>query len=199
SGSGKTTLLTLLLRFYDPTEGQVLLDGVDLRDYDVASLRRATGVVPQEPFVFTGTIRDNIALSRPEASLEDIIAAARAAGLEETIARMPDRFDTVVGERGANLSGGERQRLAIARALLKRPELLIFDEATSHLDTATERAIQDSLRKELAGRTVVMVAHRLSTVRDADIIYVMDRGAVVEAGSHAELLTLDGRYAALWR
>src|SRR5262249_5744795 len=109
------------------------------------------------------------------------------------------RFDTVVGERGANLSGGERQRLAIARALLKRPELLIFDEATSHLDTATERAIQDSLRKELAGRTVVMVAHRLSTVRDADIIYVMDRGAVVEAGSHAELPTLDRRYAAPWR
>jgi HlyB family type I secretion system ABC transporter len=199
SGSGKTTILKLLMQFHAPTEGQILVDGVDARDLDVTSLRRGIGLVSQDPFVFTGTVRDNIAMGRPEATLDEVVAAARAAGLEEVIARLPQRFDTVIGERGANLSGGQRQRLAIARALLAKPELLIFDEATSHLDTATERAIQDSLQHALAGKTVVTVAHRLSTIRDADLIYVLEHGQIVEQGTSHELLLLGGRYAALWR
>jgi ATP-binding cassette subfamily B protein len=198
SGSGKSMLLKLLMGFYAPTEGRVLIDGVDLRDLDLASLRGGLGLVAQEPFVFSGSVRDNIALARPGAPLDEVIAAARAAGLEEFINALPERYDTVIGERGANLSGGQRQRLAIARALVRRPDVLIFDEATSHLDTATERAIQESLRTALAGKTVVLVAHRLSTIRQADLIYVLARGRVVESGSHAELLALGGWYAALW-
>jgi ATP-binding cassette subfamily B protein len=199
SGSGKSTLLKLLMGFYAPTKGQVLFDGVDLRDLDLASLRGRVGLVAQDPFVFNGTVRENIALGRPGAELNEVIAAARAAGLEEFIAGLPERYETVIGERGANLSGGQRQRLAIARALLRQPDVLIFDEATSHLDTATERAIQENLRTALAGRTVVLVAHRLSTVKDADLIYVLHQGRVAEHGSHRELLARAGWYAALWR
>jgi ATP-binding cassette subfamily B protein len=199
SGSGKSTLLKLLTRLYDPTEGRVLIDGVDTRDFELASLRGGVSVVAQDPYVFCGTVRENIALGRPEASLDEVMAAARAAGLHEFIAGLPERYDTVIGERGANLSGGQRQRLAIARALLRRPEVLIFDEATSHLDTATERAIQESLRTALAGKTVVLVAHRLSTVQDADAICVLHQGRVVETGTHRQLLALRGRYAALWQ
>ena len=169
SGSGKSTLLKLLMGFYDPTEGRILIDGVDLRDFELASLRARIGLVSQEPFIFNGTMRENIALGRPGATREEVIAAARAAGLDEFIAGLPERYETVIGERGANLSGGQRQRLAIARALLRKPEILIFDEATSHLDTATERAIQENLRTALAGKTVVLVAHRLSTIKDADL------------------------------
>jgi HlyB family type I secretion system ABC transporter len=197
SGSGKTTILKLLMRFHDPSEGQLLFDGVDVRDLDTASLRARIALVSQEPFIFTGTLRDNIAMARPGAPLEDILRAALQAGLGDVIQRLPQRLDTVIGERGANLSGGQRQRLAIARALLAQPDVLIFDEATSHLDTATERAIQDTMRTALAGKTVVVVAHRLSTVRDADIIYVLDRGSVVERGTHRELLAVRGKYAAL--
>jgi ATP-binding cassette, subfamily C, bacteriocin exporter len=199
SGCGKSTLLKLLMRFYDPTDGQVLIDGVDLRDFDLESLRRQVGIVSQEPFIFNGTLRDNIALGDPEADLNDIIAAARAAGLDDFINRLPDRFETILGERGANLSGGERQRLAIARALLRKPALLIFDEATSHLDTATERAIQENLRGVFANRSVLLVAHRLSTIRDADLIYVMHRGQIIEQGDHESLMAAGGRYAELWR
>jgi ATP-binding cassette subfamily B protein len=199
SGSGKSTLLKLLQGFYAPTEGRIRIDGVDLQDFELASLRRGVGVVSQEPFIFNGTLRDNIALGRPEATLEEVMAAARAAGLEEFITGLPERYETVIGERGANLSGGQRQRLAIARALLRQPEILIFDEATSHLDTATERAIQESLRTTLAGKTVVLVAHRLSTVKEADLIYVLHQGRVVEQGSHVQLMAARGRYAALWR
>ncbi len=198
SGSGKSTLLKLLQGFYTPTEGRIMIDGVDMRDFELASLRGRVGVVSQEAFVFTGTLRDNIAVGRPEATLEEVMEAARAAGLEEFIAGLPERYETVIGERGANLSGGQRQRLAIARALLRRPDLLIFDEATSHLDTATERAIQESLKTSLEGRTVVMVAHRLSTVKGADLIYVVGQGRVLEQGTHAELMSLGGQYAALW-
>jgi ATP-binding cassette, subfamily C, bacteriocin exporter len=198
SGSGKSTLLKLLMGFYAPTEGQLLIDGLDQRDFDLESLRRGIGLVSQEPFVFNGTVHDNIALGRPEATLEEVIEAARAAGLADFIATLPERWDTKLGERGANLSGGQRQRLAIARAILRRPDLLIFDEATSHLDTATERAVQESLRTVLAGKTVVLVAHRLSTVKDADLIYVLHQGRVVEQGSHRELMAVGGRYAALW-
>ncbi len=153
----------------------------------------------QEPFIFNGTLRDNIALGAPEAELNDIIAAARAAGLEEFITRLPERYETMLGERGANLSGGERQRLAIARAMLRKPALLIFDEATSHLDTTTERAIQENLRGVFADKTVLLVAHRLSTIREADLIYVMHQGRVVEQGDHHSLMAAGGRYAQLWR
>ena len=199
SGCGKSTLLKLLLRFYEPSAGQVAVDGVDLRDFDLASLRSRIGIVSQEPFIVNGTLRENIALGAPEAELNDIIAAARAAGLEDFIARLPERYDTNIGERGANLSGGERQRLAIARALLRKPALLIFDEATSHLDTATERAIQENLRGVFAGKTVLLVAHRLSTIREANLIYVMHQGQVVEQGDHQSLMARGGRYAQLWR
>jgi HlyB family type I secretion system ABC transporter len=199
SGSGKSTFLKLLQGFYAPTEGRILIDGVDMRDFELTSLRSRVGVVSQEAFVFTGTLRDNIAVGRPEATLDEIMATARAAGLEEFIASLPERYDTIVGERGANLSGGQRQRLAIARALLRRPDILIFDEATSHLDTTTERAIQESMKTALAGRTVLLVAHRLSTVKDADLICVMQQGRIVEEGTHAELMALGGRYSALWR
>jgi ATP-binding cassette subfamily B protein len=199
SGCGKSTLLKLLTRFYDPTAGQVMIDGVNLRDFDLASLRSRIGIVSQEPFVVNGTLRENIALGNPHAELNDIIAAAKSAGLEEFIARLPERYETIIGERGANLSGGERQRLAIARALLRKPSILIFDEATSHLDTSTERAIQENLRGVFADKTVLLVAHRLSTIREADLIYVMHRGQIVEQGDHATLMAQGGRYAQLWR
>lgn len=199
SGSGKSTLLKLLLGYYAPTEGRLLIDGVDLRDVDLASWRGRVGLVAQDPFIFNGTVRDNIALGRPAAPLEAVTAAARAAGLDEFITALPERYETVIGERGTNLSGGQRQRLAIARALLRQPEVLIFDEATSHLDTATEGAIQENLRTVLLGKTVVLVAHRLSTIKEADLIYVMHQGKIEQAGTHAELLESAGRYRALWR
>jgi ATP-binding cassette subfamily B protein len=199
SGSGKSTLLKLLLGFYSPSAGRVLLDGVDMRNLDLESLRSRIGLVAQDPFLFNGSIRENIALGCPGATLEEVMEAARAAGLDEFIAGLPEGYETALGDRGANLSGGQRQRLAIARALLRRPEVLIFDEATSHLDTATERAIQASLRGALAGRTVVLVAHRLSTIRHADLICVLDKGRVVEQGTHRQLLARGGVYAELCR
>jgi ATP-binding cassette subfamily B protein len=199
SGSGKSTLLKLLMGFYGPTEGRIRVDDVDLRDLELSSLRSRLALVAQEPFIFTGTLRENIALGRPAATLAEVMEAARAAGLEEFIAGLPERYETVIGERGANLSGGQRQRLAIARALLRRPDILIFDEATSHLDTATERAIQENLKTALAGKTVVLVAHRLSTVKDADRIYVLHQGRIVQAGTHQELLGQEGWYRSLWR
>jgi ATP-binding cassette subfamily B protein len=199
SGSGKTTILKLLMRFHDATEGQLLFDGVDARDLDTASVRSRIGLVSQEPFIFTGTLRENIAVANPDAPVEDVVRALVLAGLGDVIAKMPQRLETVIGERGTNLSGGQRQRIAIARALLARPDVLIFDEATSHLDTATERAIQDTMKTALAGKTVVVVAHRLSTIRDADIIVVLDGGKIVERGAHDDLVRAGGRYAALVR
>jgi ATP-binding cassette subfamily B protein len=198
SGSGKSTLLKLLMGFYTPTEGRILIDGIDLADFDVASLRSRVGVVSQHPYLFSMTIRENIALGRPGARFEEVLEAARLAGLDEFVAGLPDRYETMVGERGVNLSGGERQRLAIARALLCQPEILVFDEATSHLDTRTERAIQKNLRTIFRGKTVVVVAHRLSTIRDADRIYLLHRGRLVEQGTHEELMARGGRFAALW-
>ncbi len=199
SGSGKSTLLKLLLGYYRPTEGEITVDGVSLRDVDLATLRAGIGLVSQDPFIFTGTIRENIALGWPGASADKVIAAACDAGLDEFIGGLPDRYETLIGERGSNLSGGQRQRLAIARALLRRPEILIFDEATSHLDTATEAAIQRNLRGALAGKTVVLVAHRMSTIRDADLIYVLRHGRVAEQGTHRQLMALGGLYRALAR
>jgi len=199
SGSGKSTLLKLLQNFYQPTSGRLLVDGTDMRDLNLHWLRRSIGVVSQEPYIFNGTIRENVAFGMPEASLEDVVRATKLAGLDKFVNQLPDRYATQIGERGANLSGGQRQRLAIARALLPQPEVVIFDEATSHLDTATEQAIQGHLRRALEGKTVVVVAHRLSTIKAADQICVLDDGEIVEQGSHDELLAGGGRYAELWR
>jgi ATP-binding cassette subfamily B protein len=197
SGSGKSTLLKLLMSYYAPTEGRILLDGRNMQDFELTSLRERIGLVSQDAFIFNGTLRDNIALGRPDATLDEVMAAAQAAGLSEFVASLPERYATLIGERGANMSGGQRQRLAIARALLRQPDILIFDEATSHLDTATERAIQENLHTALAGKTVVLVAHRLSTIKDADLIYVLHQGQVAEMGTHRQLLARNGRYAQL--
>jgi ATP-binding cassette subfamily B protein len=198
TGAGKSTLLKLLLRFYDPQTGRVLLDGTDVREFQLEQFRRSVAVVPQEVTLFSGTVRENIALGDPGASDAAIEEAARAAAAHEFIQRLPMGYETILGYGGLTLSGGQRQRLAIARALLVRRPLLLFDEATSSLDHATEAAIQKSLRTSQEGRTMVIVAHRLSTVRHADRIFVLDEGRVVESGSHDTLLAARGVYAGMW-
>lgn len=199
SGAGKTTAIRLALRLIDPQSGRVTLDGVDLRQIKQAALRRAVALVPQDVALFNDTIFANIAFARPEASAEDVRAAAAAAELGPFIEGLPNGMATVVGERGLKLSGGERQRVGIARALLADPRVLVLDEATSALDGPTEEAIQATLRKVRAGRTTLVIAHRLSTIVDADLILVLRRGRIVERGRHAELLEKGGEYAALWR
>lgn len=199
SGAGKTTLVRLVLRMIDPQAGRVTLDGHDLRVLTQASLRRAVALVPQDVALFNDTIGANIAFGRPEANEEEVLAAAHAAELGDFIGALPDGMATKVGERGLKLSGGERQRVGIARALLADPRVLILDEATSALDSRTEAAIQTTLRKARQGRTTLVVAHRLSTIADADEILVLRRGRVVERGAHADLLAAEGEYAALWR
>ena len=199
SGAGKTTLVSLLPRFWDPDRGRILIDGIDIRSLRLAELRSAIAIVPQDPALFSGTIRENIAYARPGASMEDVEAAARAAHAHEFVERLPDRYETVVGERGIKLSGGQRQRVAIARAILKDPLILILDEATSSLDTESEQLIEDALSRLLVGRTTLIIAHRLSTVRRADRLVVLDRGRIVEEGSHSELLGLGGLYARLYQ
>ena len=199
SGAGKSTLARLLYRFYDVTGGRITIDGQDLRDVTQASLRAAIGIVPQDTVLFNDTVHYNIAYGRPGATRAEVEAAARAAHIHDFIAATPAGYETMVGERGLKLSGGEKQRVAIARMLLKNPPILIFDEATSALDSANERAIQAELRSAAQGKTVLVIAHRLSTVADAHQIVVLDQGRVVERGSHAELLAHDGRYAQMWR
>jgi ATP-binding cassette subfamily B protein len=196
SGSGKSTLVNLICRFYDLSEGAIELDGTDIRQLKVADYRRQIGLVLQEPFLFFGTIADNIAYGKPDATREEIVAAARAAHAHEFILRMPQGYDSLVGERGQGLSGGERQRVSIARALLINPRILILDEATSAVDTETEKEIQKALDNLVRGRTTIAIAHRLSTLRKADRLVVMDKGVVVEEGTHDALMEVQGAY---WR
>jgi ATP-binding cassette subfamily B protein len=196
SGSGKTTLSGLIPRLYDVTGGALLVDGHDVRDLTQHSLREAIGVVSQDPHLFHESIGQNLRYAKPDATLEELDAACRGARIMDTIAELPDGYDTVVGERGYRLSGGEKQRLAIARLLLKNPAVMILDEATSHLDNENEAAVQAALENALEGRTALIIAHRLSTIRDADRIVVLADGNVVEDGTHDELMHLDGVYAA---
>ncbi|MDV2077272.1 ABC transporter ATP-binding protein [Marinobacter xestospongiae] len=199
TGSGKSTLIKLLMRFYDPAKGRITIDGTPIDTVSMQSLRQAIGLVSQDVYLFEGSIRENIAYGRPDASDADIVAAARTAEAWEFIEQLPDGLDTLVGERGVRLSGGQRQRLSLARALLKDPAILILDEATSAVDNETEAAIQRSLRHIRHNRTVIVIAHRLSTIVDADTIAVIDGGKVAETGDHSSLLAEDGLYAAQWR
>ncbi|MEL6555409.1 MAG: ABC transporter ATP-binding protein [Cyanobacteria bacterium J06621_11] len=199
TGSGKSTLVKLLLRFYEVNAGQITLDGLDLQSLELQDLRRAIGLVSQDVFLFHGSVAENIAYGSFDATIDEIIRAAKVAEAHDFIVGLPDGYDTIVGERGQKLSGGQRQRLAIARALLKNPPILVLDEATSAVDNETEAAIQKSLEKITRERTVVAIAHRLSTVRNAHCIYVMEQGELVESGSHEELLRQDGIYAGLWK
>ncbi len=195
SGAGKSTLADLIARFYEPTEGKILLDGTDLKEFDISSVRRRMAIVSQDTFIFNASIRDNIAYGSPQATDAEVWAAAESANAKDFIKDMPEGFDTILGDRGVRLSGGQRQRIAIARALLRNPEILILDEATSALDSVSEKLIQQSLEKLSVGRTVIAIAHRLSTIANADKVVVMDRGQVVEQGTYQELLALRGK---LW-
>ena len=198
TGAGKSTIAKLLARFYDPTEGRITIDGVDLRRVSQESLRRQLGIVPQEGFLFAGTVAENIAFGRPEAERDEIVAAARAVGADEFVARLEHGYDTQLGERGSRLSLGQRQLVAFARALLADPRILILDEATSSVDIGTERKIERALRRLLHGRSAFIIAHRLSTIRDADLIVVLEHGRVVEQGSHDELMAERGLYTSLY-
>jgi ATP-binding cassette subfamily B protein len=198
SGAGKSTLSRLLFRFYDVNGGGIFIDGQDIRTVTQASLRASIGIVPQDTVLFNDSIYYNIAYGRPDASREEVLQAAQSAHIHAFIESLPQGYNTMVGERGLKLSGGEKQRVAIARAILKRPAILIFDEATSALDSKSEKAIQDELRNVARNRTTLVIAHRLSTVVDAQQILVMDKGRIVERGSHRELLAQQGVYAQMW-
>nr|WOF01066.1 putative ABC heavy metal transporter [Corynespora cassiicola] len=198
SGSGKSTILKLLFRFYEVDGGSVQIDGVDVRDVTMATLRTHFSVVPQDTILFNETILYNVKYSNPNASLEEVQAACKVASIHDKIMSFPDGYDSNVGERGLRLSGGEKQRIAIARAVLKRPQIMLLDEATASLDSQTERLIQDALKTACQGRTTIAIAHRLSTITDADQIIVMHQGCIVERGTHEQLLALKGRYKSMW-
>jgi ATP-binding cassette, subfamily B, bacterial len=198
TGSGKSTLVKLLLRLYEIQSGTITLDGINIKDLHLADLRKSIGLVSQDVFLFHGSVRENIAYGSPDANLDSVIAAAKIAEADEFIDRLPEGYDTIVGERGQKLSGGQRQRIAIARAVLKNPPILILDEATSAVDNETEAAIQRSLERITVDRTTIAIAHRLSTIRNAHCIYVMEQGELVESGTHDELIALNGIYAGLW-
>src|SRR2546423_1575630 len=198
TGAGKSTIAKLLARFYDPRDGRITIDGFDLSEVTQASLRRQLGVVPQEGFLFAGTVAENIAFGKPDASPEQIVQAARTVGAHDFVLRLEDGYETQLGERGSRLSLGQRQLVAFARALLADPRILILDEATSSVDIGTERKIERALRLLLADRTAFIIAHRLSTIRDADLIVVLEHGRVVEQGSHDELLARRGLYTSLY-
>ena len=197
SGSGKSTIMKLLPRLYEPSEGRILIDGYDISKLQLGSVRRQIGIVPQDSLLFEGTIRDNIALTTPDASFEDIVAASKVACAHEFIMEQQQGYATKIGERGSGLSGGQRQRIAIARAVLQRPSLLILDEATSALDYLTERQVCLNLKREFSGSTVFFITHRLSTIRSSDTIIMMESGSLVEKGTHQQLIDLKGRYYAL--
>src|SRR5829696_800515 len=197
TGAGKTTLGYLVARLYEPELGRVTIDGIDVRDAGFASLAATIGVVSQETYLFHSSVRENLRFARPDATDEEVEDAARAARIHDLIASLPDGYDTVVGERGYRFSGGEKQRMAIARTILRNPPVLVLDEATSALDTRTERAVQEALDRLAEGRTTIAIAHRLSTVRDADQIVVVDGGRIAERGTHDELIAAGGRYAEL--
>jgi ABC-type multidrug transport system fused ATPase/permease subunit len=197
SGSGKTTTAHLLMRFWDPTGGKILVGGHDLRHFNLDDLRRHMALVSQDTYLFNTTVRDNLRIGRPDATDEALITAAEQANAHDFITLLPQGYDTIIGERGVQLSGGQRQRLAIARAILKDTPILILDEATSHLDSENERLVHQALKRLMAGRTTLMIAHRLSTVREADNIVVLDDGVVVEQGTHESLLARGGVYARL--
>ncbi|MER3478097.1 MAG: ABC transporter ATP-binding protein, partial [Leptolyngbya sp. ERB_1_2] len=198
SGAGKSTLADLLPRFYDPTAGRILIDDRDLKDFELRSLRRSMGIVSQDTFLFNDSVRNNLAYARRTASDDEILEATKRANAYEFIIKLPQGFDTLIGDRGVMLSGGQRQRLAIARALLRDPEILILDEATSALDTVSERLVQSAIDELSRDRTTLVIAHRLSTVQKADQIAVLDQGCVVEVGTHIELLKQGGLYAQLY-
>jgi ABC-type multidrug transport system fused ATPase/permease subunit len=192
SGSGKSTIASLVLRFYEVSDGSYTVDGKDAREYDLTELREQMAIVPQDVLLFGGSIKENILYGRPNAGMDEIIEAAKKANAYDFIMSFPDKFDTIVGDRGIQLSGGQRQRVAIARAVLKNPSILILDEATSSLDSESERLVQEALDKLMVGRTSIVIAHRLSTIKNADKIVVLDKGEVVELGTHRELLTNEG-------
>jgi ATP-binding cassette, subfamily B, bacterial len=198
TGAGKSTIAKLLARFYEPTGGRITIDGVDLNDVSQESLRRQLGIVPQEGFLFAGTVAENIAFGKPDAKPEAVVRAAQTVGAHEFILRLEDGYETQLGERGSRLSLGQRQLVAFARALLADPRILILDEATSSVDIGTERTIERALRALLADRTSFVIAHRLSTIRDADLIVVLEHGQVIEQGSHDELLARQGLYTSLY-
>jgi ATP-binding cassette subfamily B protein len=198
SGAGKTTVTYLIPRLYDPTEGTIRIDGHDVKDLTLDSLATAIGMVTQENYLFHDTIRTNLIYAKPEATQVEVEAAAKAANIHNFIVELPDGYDTIVGERGYRLSGGEKQRIALARVILKDPRILVLDEATSHLDSESESLIQEALKRVMAGRTSIVIAHRLSTILAADLILVMDRGRIVERGTHDELLAMGGLYSQLY-